>query len=70
MVTRLKKTREITTIPVRKRTKDKLKSFGLKGQTYDEILTRLMGLVEYEEFMERQYSRLREKAKFVPLDAI
>jgi hypothetical protein len=62
--------RDITTIPVRKSTKDRLKSFGLKGQTYDEILANLMEKVEYEEFMQRQYERLKEKAKFVPLSAI
>jgi hypothetical protein len=26
--------------------------------------------VEYEEFMEQQYRRLKEKSKFVPLGAI
>lgn len=26
--------------------------------------------VGYEEFMEKQYQRLKEKSKFVPLDAI
>jgi hypothetical protein len=62
--------RDLVTIPVRKSTLERLKSFGLKDQTYDEILTRLMERVEYEEFMERQYRRLKEKSKFVPLDAI
>lgn len=66
----MKKTRNITTIPVRRETKDRLKSLGLKGQTYDEIISQLLEDVEYEEFMERQYRRLKEKSKFVPLDAI
>lgn len=66
----MRKTREITTIPVRKTTKEMLKTLGLKGQTYDEILMRLMERVGHEEFMERQYARLKEKAKFVPLDEI
>jgi len=61
---------EVTTIPIYKQTRDKLKSFGLKGQTYDEILSSLMGRVEYEEFMERQYRRLVEKEKFISLDDI
>jgi hypothetical protein len=66
----MRKTRDITTIPVRKGTKDRLKSLGLKGQTYDDIISQLVEQVEYEEFMERQYKRLEEKSKFVPLGAI
>ncbi len=64
------KAREITTIPVSKGTRDKLKSLGIKGETYDEIIARLMEVARYEEFMERQYALLKEKDKFVPLDAI
>ena len=66
----VKRTRNITTIPVRPETKDRLKSLGLKGQTYDEIIFELVEHVKYEEFMERQYQRLKEKSKFVPFDAI
>ena len=66
----MRKTREITTIPIRREIRDRLKSLGLKGQTYDEIISQLIEHVEYEEFMERQYRRLKEKSKFVPLDAI
>ena len=62
--------REITTIPVSKETRNKLKSLGLKGETYDEIIARLMEMARYEEFMERQYALLKEKDRFVPLDAI
>jgi len=64
------KAREITTIPVSRGTRDKLRSLGLKGETYDEIIARLMEVARYEEFMERQYTLLKEKDKFVPLDAI
>ena len=61
---------EITTIPVSKAIRDRLRSFGSKGETYDEILRRLMERVDYEEFRERQYRLLKEKEKFVPLDEI
>ncbi len=44
-----------------------MKRFGLKGQTYREILEKLMDRVEYEEFMEDQYNRLKERSKFVAL---
>jgi hypothetical protein len=66
----MQKTRDITTIPVRHETRDRLRSLGLKGQTYDEIISQLMENVEYEEFMEKQYKRLTEKSKFVPLSKI
>lgn len=32
----------ITTIPLRKATRDRLKELGAKGETYDAILNRLM----------------------------
>ena len=66
----MRKTRDITTIPVRHETKDRLRSLGLKGQTYDEIIMQLMENVQYEEFMEKQYKRLKGKSKFVPLSAV
>jgi hypothetical protein len=59
-----------TTIPVEKETRDRLRSFGRKGETYDQVLRRLMTLAEYEEFVTRQYDRLKEKSAFVPLDEI
>jgi len=66
----MRKSRDITTIPVRHETKDRLRSLGLKGQTYDEIISQLMEGVEHEEFMERQYQRLKAKSKFVPLSKV
>jgi len=60
----------ITTIPLEKETRDRIKSLGRKGETYDQILKRLISLAEYEGFMERQYERLRDKESFVPLDEI
>lgn len=33
---------EITTIPLTKATRDRLRSLGKKGETYDELLNRLM----------------------------
>jgi len=61
---------EMTTIPVSKTVRDMLKSYGLKGETYDKILQRLMKQVDYDEFMERQYKFLQEKDKFISLDEI
>ncbi len=61
---------EITTIPITKEVRDMLKSYGFKGETYDNILRRIMKQVDIEDFMERQYRRLQEKDKFVSLDEI
>ncbi len=59
-----------TTILVEKETRERLRSLGKKGETYDQILKRLMALAEYEEFMEIQYQRLKDKEAFVSLDEI
>jgi hypothetical protein len=61
---------EVTTIPVTKETREHLRSFGKKGETYDQILRRLMSLAEYEGFMEKQYERLKDKEAFVSLDEL
>jgi hypothetical protein len=36
---------ELTTIKIRKETRDVLKSVGKKGETYDEIINRLLDRV-------------------------
>ena len=59
-----------TTIPVERETRDRLRSLGKKGETYNEILNRLMSLAEYEGFMDRQYERLKDKKAFVFLDEL
>jgi hypothetical protein len=61
---------EATTIPVTKDVRDRLKQYGMKGETYNDILKRLMNEVDYKAFMERQYKKLEEKDKFVSLDEI
>jgi hypothetical protein len=61
---------EVTTIPVAKETREHLRSCGKKGETYDQILRRLMSLAEYEGFMEKQYERLKDKEAFVSLDEL
>ena len=44
---------DITTIPLTKATRDRLRTLGKKGETYDELLNRLMDVyvnrtVEFE----------------------
>lgn len=59
-----------TTIPVERETRDRLRALGKKGETYNEILKRLMSLAKYEEFMDRQYERLKDRKAFVSLDEL
>lgn len=59
-----------TTIPIEKETRERLRSFGRKGETYDQVLRRLMSIAEYEEFMTKQYERLKDKSAFISLDEI
>ena len=53
-----------------KETRERLRSFGRKGETYDQVLRRLISIAEHEEFMTRQYERLKDKSAFVNLDEI
>jgi hypothetical protein len=50
---------EITTIPLTKSTRDRLRELGAKGETYDALLNRLVDF--YEKFNPRP---LREVAAF------
>jgi hypothetical protein len=59
-----------TTIPLEKETRERLRSLGRKGETYDQVLKRLISIAEYEEFMTRQYERLKDKNAFLSLDEI
>jgi len=57
-----------TTIPLKKETRERLRLLGRKGETYDDISRRLISFGEHEEFMHRQYERLKDKKTFVSLD--
>ena len=61
---------EKTTILVTKKTREQLKALGRKGETYEDIITRLMEEINYREFITRQYERLEEKDKFIPLEDV
>jgi hypothetical protein len=61
---------EATTIPTTKVVRDRLKGYGQKGETYSDILNRLMDTADKDEFMDRMYRRLEEKDQFVSLDEI
>ncbi|MCF2138335.1 MAG: hypothetical protein K9W43_13970 [Candidatus Thorarchaeota archaeon] len=57
---------ETTTIPVKKETRDLLKKFGRKGETYDQLIRRLIMFAEQLEFAETQ-KRILSEEEFVPL---
>ena len=58
---------DLTTIPLTKETRDMLKRIGRKGETYDELIRRLITIVEKAEFIQRQH-RILKSEEFVPLD--
>ncbi len=60
---------ETTTIPLSKETRDLLKRFGRKGETYDELVRRLLTIAEEVEFGERQ-KRILAEEEFISLDEI
>ena len=59
---------DLTSIQIPRGTRDKLRRFGMKGETWAEILEKLMQRVDYEAFLEEQYARLKQREDFVPLD--
>ncbi len=59
-----------TTIPVGKRTRDRLRLLRRKGETYDEVIKRLLSMAIHDDFMKRQYERLKEAGAFIPLDEV
>lgn len=61
---------QLTTITLSRGTRDALKELGRKGETYEDIIKWMMGKIEYEGFMDRQYDRLSEKEKYVSLDEL
>ena len=41
----------LTSIPLDGKVRDRLKSYGTQGMTYNDILTRLMDEIEYDKFV-------------------
>ena len=61
---------ETTTIQVNKNIKEMLKSFGRKGETYNEIITKLIERARYVEFMQESYRILDTEENWVKLDEL
>ena len=63
-----------TTIQIKQETREKLKRFGHKGESYDNIIERLMDYCEelnIEDLIEKRWKKLqKEKKQYIPLDKI
>ncbi|HLM90539.1 MAG TPA: hypothetical protein VK424_00560 [Thermoplasmata archaeon] len=59
-----------TTIQLDVATRDQLRSLGHKGETYDSVIRRLLKAARYSEFMEEQYSILKEAKGWRKLEDI
>jgi hypothetical protein len=59
----------VTTIQLSPDTREHLKAVGRKGETYDQIVRRLLRAAEYSDFMDEQYDLLRREKNWVRLRA-
>ncbi|MFH0927203.1 MAG: hypothetical protein V1822_01355 [Candidatus Micrarchaeota archaeon] len=58
-----------TTIAVESNTKEMLKLFGSKGQTYDQILKSLIEIAKLHSFHQKQ-KWILENESFAPIDEL
>jgi len=56
-----------TTLSRRKETKELLRRFGAKGQTYDEVIRELLEKASIEEH-DARWNRILEEEEFTPSD--
>ena len=59
----------LTTIQIRKDTRDELKKIGRKGQTYDELITKLLRIAKKDMFF-NELDKIADSEEFVSLDEI
>ena len=59
----------VTTIQLNRETREELRQFGTKGETYDQLIHRLMEIAKRVGFFE-DMDRILETEVFVPLDDI
>jgi hypothetical protein len=60
---------QVTTIQIQKDTRDRLREIGHKGETYDNLIKRLMDAARRIEFFE-DLDRIVDKEEFIPLDEV
>ncbi len=59
--------RDLTTIQISKVTRDQLRKLGRKGETYDQVLLRLIEIARKTAFL-KDIDRILETEEFVPLE--
>ncbi len=59
----------LTTIQIDKQTREKLKQFGTKDETYDEIVNKLIEVAAIK-LLHEDMKRILKEEEFVPLDKI
>ena len=60
---------EITTIPIKKETRDVLKMLGMKGESYDALLRRLIETAKCQ-MLYRDLDEIRHKGDYVKIEDI
>ncbi|MBD3262810.1 hypothetical protein GF374_00330 [Candidatus Woesearchaeota archaeon] len=60
---------ENTTIAISKKIKERLNMLGAKGETYNELIAKLIEIAEKSEFLERQKTILKTE-RFVSIDEL
>ena len=60
---------EITTIPIKKETRDVLKMLGMKGESYDALLRRLIETAKCQ-MLYRDLDEIRRKENYVKIEDI
>jgi len=60
---------DLTTIQLSKVTRDQLRQLGRKGETYDQVLNRLIDMARRTAFF-MDIDRILETEEFVPLEEI
>ena len=59
----------VTTIQINKETREELREIGKKGETYNQLIQRLIEMARKVDFFE-DMDRILETEEFVPLDEI
>jgi hypothetical protein len=60
---------DLTTIQISKVTRDELRQLGFKGETYDQLLVRLIEMARMSAFFQ-DVDRILETEEFGPLEAV
>ena len=60
---------EITSIPLRKETRDELRRYGMKGETWDQLVRRLLDeVLPRQPASSEELDRRRREDEYIPLD--